>query len=103
MAYTYERPDLKALDELERVLRHVGEELAGWRRRALSAEAELQEVRASGGVLAGPELKDARQRIVALETENQALERRVEAAKERLRALGARLAFLEQQSGGSAA
>ena len=103
MTYTYERPDLKALDELERVLRHVGEELAGWRRRALTAEAELQEARATGGAVAGPELKEARQRIIALETENQALERRIEAAKERLRALGARLAFLEQQSGGSAA
>jgi chromosome segregation ATPase len=103
VAYTYDRPDLKALGELERVLRHVGEELAGWRRRALTAEAELQEARASGGVLAGPELKEARQRVIALETENQALERRMEAAKERLRALGARLSFLEQQSGGSAA
>ena len=103
VAYSYERPDLNAVDDLERVLRYVGEELAGWRRRALTAEAELQEVRVSGGVLAGPELKDARQRVIALETENQALQRRMEVAKERLRALGARLSFLEQQSGGSAA
>lgn len=103
VAYTYDRPDLKAVDDLERVLRHVGDELAGWRRRALTAEAELQDAQASGGVVAGSELKDARQRIIALETENQALSRRIESAKERLRALGARLAFLEQQSGGTAA
>lgn len=103
VAYTYDRPDLKVVDDLERVLRHVGEELAGWRRRALTAEAELNEAQANGGVLAGPELKEARQRIIALETENQALLRRIETAKERLRALGARLSFLEQQSGGSAA
>jgi chromosome segregation ATPase len=102
-AYTYDRPDLKAVEELERVLRHVGEELAGWRRRALTAEAELQEAQASGGVLAGPELKEARQRVVALESENQALLHRIETAKERLKVLGARLSFLEQQSGGSAA
>ena len=103
MAYAYERPDLRALEELERVLRHVGEELAAWRRRALTAEAELQEARAHGGVVAGPELKEARQRVLELETENQALRQRIDAAKERLRALASRLSFLEQQSGGTAA
>ena len=103
MAYAYERPDLRALEELERVLRHVGEELAAWRRRALTAEAELQEARAHGGVVAGPELKEARQRVVELETENQALRQRIDAAKERLRVLASRLSFLEQQSGGTAA
>ena len=103
MAYTYERPDLRALQDLERVVSHIGEEAGGWRRRALAAEAELQEARQSGGVVAGAELKEARQRILALETENQALRQRIDAAKERLRVLGARLAFLEQQSGGSAA
>ena len=39
------------------------EELAGWRRRTLRAEAELAEAAASGGEVAGPELKEARQRI----------------------------------------
>src|SRR6188472_3275877 len=52
MTYTYERPDLKSLQDLERVLRHIGEEAGGWRRRALAAEAELQEARQSGGVVA---------------------------------------------------
>ena len=103
MAYTYERPDLKALGELEQLLRHVTDELAGWRRRTLRAEAELAEARASGGVVAGPELKQARQRIVDLETENQALRQRIDAAKERLRLLAGRLSFLEQHGGGTAA
>jgi FtsZ-binding cell division protein ZapB len=103
VAHDYVRPDLRAVEELERVLRHVGEELAGWRRRALTAEAELQEARAHGGVVAGPELKEMRQRVIDLETENQALRQRIDAAKERLRVLAARLSFLEQQSGGSAA
>ena len=103
MAYTYDRPDLKALNELEQLLRHVTEELAGWRRRTLRAEAELAEARASGGVVAGPELKSSRQRVVELETENQALRQRIEAAKERLRVLAARLSFLEQHGGGNAA
>jgi chromosome segregation ATPase len=103
VAYTYERPDLKALNELDQLLRHVADELAGWRRRTLRAEAELAEARASGGVLAGPELKDSRQRVIELETENQALRQRIEAAKERLRVLSSRLAFLEQHGGGTAA
>jgi chromosome segregation ATPase len=103
VAYTYERPDLKALNELDQLLRHVADELASWRRRTLRAEAELSEARATGGVLAGPELKDARKRVVELETENQALRQRIEAAKERLRGLSARLSFLEQHGGGTAA
>jgi FtsZ-binding cell division protein ZapB len=103
VAYAYERPDLKELNELDQLLRHVAEELAGWRRRTLRAEAELAEAKASGGVLAGPELKEARQRIIDLETENQALRQRIDAAKERLRVLAGRLSFLEQHGGGTAA
>ena len=43
MAYTYDRPDLPALAELERILTSLTEELAAWRRRTLKAEAELKE------------------------------------------------------------
>jgi chromosome segregation ATPase len=103
VAYTYERPDLPALAELEGVLQNMTEELAAWRRRTLKAEAELKEAQASGGVVAGAELKDSRQRVIELETENQALRQRIESAKERLRVLAARLAFLEQHGGGNAA
>jgi chromosome segregation ATPase len=103
VAYTYDRPDLKALSDLEQLLKHLTEELAGWRRRTLKAEGELQQARANGGVLAGPELTQARQRIIELETENQALRVRIDAAKERLRALAGRLSFLEQHGGGNAA
>ena len=99
----YERPDQKALNDLEQVVNHLAEELAGWRRRTLKAEGELQQARANGGVLAGPELNQARQRIIELETENQALRMRIDAAKDRLRALAGRLSFLEQHGGGNAA
>ena len=47
MAYTYERPDVRALDELETLVRHLLDELAGWRRRCLKAEADLQEAKKS--------------------------------------------------------
>jgi chromosome segregation ATPase len=103
MAYTYERPDLPAAADLEKVLSHVAEELASWRRRTLKAESELQEAKASGGVVAGAALREARQRLVALESENQALRQRIDGAKERLRMLSSRLAFLEHHGGGNAA
>jgi len=103
VTYTYERPDQKALADLEQVVEKLAEELAGWRRRTLKAEAELQEARAHGGVLAGPELTQSRQRVIELETENQALRQRIDAAKERLQALAGRLTFLEQHGGGNAA
>lgn len=103
MAYPYDRPDQKALTDLEHVVHHLAEELAGWRRRTLKAEGELQEARASGGIVAGPELTQARQRVVELETENQTLRQRIDSAKDRLRVLAGRLSFLEQQGGGNAA
>jgi hypothetical protein len=103
VANTYERPDVKVLDELEQVLQNLVEELSGWRRRTLKAESELAEAQASGGKVAGPELKEARKRVIELETENQALRQRIETARERLRVLAARLSFLEQHGGGTAA
>lgn len=103
MAYTYDRPDLKALADLEQLLQHITEELAGWRRRSLRAEAELAEAQAHGGKVAGPELKEARKRITELESENQALRQRIETARERLKVLAGRLSFLEQHGGGNAA
>ena len=103
MTYVYERPDLAALTELERVLAGMAEELGAWRRRCLKAEAELKEAQASGGLVAPAELKESRQRVIDLETDNQALRQRIDSAKERLRVLAARLSFLEQHGGGNAA
>jgi hypothetical protein len=103
VSYYYERPDVQAITDLEQVVHHLAEELAGWRRRTLKAEGELQQARANGGVLAGPELTQARQRIIDLETENQALRLRIDAAKDRLRTLTSRVSFLEQHGGGTAA
>ena len=67
--------------------------------RTLKAEAELQDARTRGGVLAGPELLQSRQRVIELEVENQALRQRIESARERLQALSSRLAFLESEEG----
>lgn len=98
VSYTYERPDLRAVEDLERLLRNLAEEVAGWRRRTLKAEAELQEMRSLGGANAGPELGQARQRLIELETENAMLRQRVDTARERVKNLSSRLSFLEQAS-----
>jgi chromosome segregation ATPase len=96
LAYTYERPDFRALDELEQLLRHVGEELAAWRRRSLKAEAELQEYKNRGGGPAGPEMVQTRQRVVELEMENRQLRQRIDSARERVATIESRLTFLAQ-------
>lgn len=94
--YDGERADLRALDQLEAVLRELGEEMATWRARALKAEPS----RGGGGGGA---------RSSELESENRQLRGRLEAARVRVQELVTRLAFLEEQSreagttGGSAA
>lgn len=103
MTQSYERPDVHAMQELGELLQHVGEELAAWRRRSLKAEAELTEVRAKGGVLAGPDLIVSRQRSLDLEMENQALHQRIQTARERLQMLANRLSFLETDADEGAA
>ena len=86
-----ERPDLDALHELEEVLRHLSDELAAWRRRALSAESRVSDQsRMAGG--------DGQHRLRDLEEANHTLEQRLEAARVRVAELVGRLDFLEQQA-----
>lgn len=93
MSNSAERPDQRALAALEEVLKHVGEELATWRRRALQAEAERA---ALGGPVGDPVA--AKQRLDALEAENADLKRRLEAARARVTELLGRMRFLEEQA-----
>src|SRR5688500_16839533 len=90
-----DRPELRAYKELETLVRHLGEELAAFRRRALSAEAQLKE---SGGG-ATPKGRSAPQgeRLTDLETENEALKTRLGRAEERVRQMMDRVRFLRQQ------
>ena len=89
MAYTYERPDLPALAELERVLRSIWpRSWPRWRRRTPQGRGRAaRKRRRAAGCVAGTELKESRQRVIELETENQALRQRIDGAKERLRVL----------------
>src|SRR5438094_6539877 len=103
LAYDGERSDAPVLDQLETILRHVADELALWRARAVKAETELKE---SGGRGGGPAAKldpETRGRVADLEQENKALKQRVEAARTRVHDLLSRLTFLEEQARETAA
>jgi predicted nuclease with TOPRIM domain len=83
-----ERPEFRALDELQEVLRHVTEELAAWRRRAQRAEGALGD---------GHDVLVHRERVMELEGTNRDLAERVEAARGQVEDLVKRLQFLEEQ------
>jgi len=97
-----ERVDASVLDQLETILRHVMEELAAWRTRALKAETDLKDHPSparSGAALRHD--AEVRGRASELEQENKQLKQRVEAARSRVGDLLSRLAFLEEQAGGN--
>lgn len=99
MTSPYVRPDLAAFDELEKLLGHLAEELASWRRRCLKAEAEVQALKARGGMVPGEEVTRTKSKQLELERENLEFRARVERAREMVSTLHQRLAFLEAESG----
>jgi hypothetical protein len=93
-------PSNAVFDDLERAFRHLGEELAFFRRRALDAERRLRELTgqhagdaAAGGRRPGPVAAELRDRVAALEVENGDLRDRLAEAAERTRALADRVRF----------
>ena len=87
------RPEKAAFKELESLVRHLGEELSGFRRRALQAEARLKEIDT-----AASSSKPTPERLAALERENKDLSRRLKAATERINGMLDRVRFLREQS-----
>lgn len=92
------RPETTAFAELEQLVKHLGDELAAFRRRALQAEARLKGLETTGskGVVS-PE------RVQYLERENAGLNTRLEAARARTQQMIDRVRFLRQQHDGAAA
>ena len=85
-------PASRAFRDLEVLVRHLGEELATFRKRAQQAEARLK---ALGATPSGD--ASAEERVAALEAENAALRARLEEAAEQTRAALDRVRFLRQQ------
>jgi uncharacterized protein involved in exopolysaccharide biosynthesis len=88
-----DRPEFRALAELERVLEHVQEELASFRRRAQKAELDRDEMGIDHDVVA------SRETITELERDNLDKNDRLGMARVRVDGLLARLKFLEEQVG----
>jgi uncharacterized protein involved in exopolysaccharide biosynthesis len=87
-------PERAAFIELEQLVKHLGDELASFRRRALQAEARVKGFEATGvkGQMS-PE------RMQYLERENAGLNSRLESARTRTQQLIDRVRFLRQQQG----
>lgn len=94
------RPEA-ALAELERLVRHLGEELAFFRRRALEAERRWREASDHGHAEGAPSREALATRVSELERENASLRARLDDAAERTRQMADRLRFLRQQEGGA--
>ncbi len=90
------RPDIAAFAELEQLVKHLGDELASFRRRALQAEARIKNLESTGvkGVVS-PE------RVQFLEKENAGLTSRLDAARARTQQMIDRVRFLRQQHSAS--
>ena len=91
-----ERPERAAFAELEQLVKHLGDELASFRRRALQAEARLKSLETTGvkGVVS-PE------RVQFLERENVGLNKRLDDARERTNQMMDRVRFLREQHNGA--
>lgn len=93
-----ERPEIAAFRDLEQLVRHLGDELAGFRRRALVAESRLRELE---GEDRAPDVTQQRaldERVTELEHENAVLRGRLDSATERTRQMLERVRFIRQQA-----
>jgi hypothetical protein len=93
-----ERPEIVAFRDLEQLVRHLGDELAGFRRRALVAESRLRELEAEDRTPDATEQLALDERVTALEHENAVLRARLDAATERTRQMLERVRFIRQQA-----
>jgi hypothetical protein len=95
-------PEITAFRELETLVRHLGDELAGFRRRALLAESRLRDLEGDPAVPAKKQQRQLSDRATALEHENAALKARLEAATARTQQMLDRVRFVRQQAQGQA-
>lgn len=91
-------PERAAFIELEQLVKHLGDELAAFRRRALQAEAKVK-----GFESTGVKGQVSPERLQFLERENAGLQTRLEAARARTQQMIDRVRFLSQQHSGAEA
>lgn len=94
------RPEIAAFRELETLVRHLGDELAGFRRRALLAEARVRELEGQGTTPVMQHQRELSDQVTQLEHENAALKGRLDAATARSNQMLDRVRFIRQQSQG---
>jgi hypothetical protein len=94
------RPEVIAFRELETLVRHLGDELAGFRRRALLAEAKLRDAEGQASTPVMAEQRQLSDRVTQLEHENAALKARLDAATARTKQMLDRVRFIRQQAQG---
>ena len=94
------RPEIVAFRELETLVRHLGDELAGFRRRALLAEARVRELESQGTSPVMQQQRELSDQVTQLEHENAALKGRLDAATARTKQMLDRVRFIRQQSQG---
>ena len=96
-----ERPEVLAFRELEQLVRHLGDELAGFRRRALVAEARVRELEVEGAQPGAREQRELGDQLTRLEHDNAVLRGRLESATARTKAMLDRVRFIRQQAQGA--
>jgi len=93
LASNNEQAELEeAFTDLDKLVRHLGDELASFRRRALHAEARVKALESSPGAT-----RTSPERIEKLERENADLKLRLEKARGKTRQMLDRVRFLRQQ------
>jgi hypothetical protein len=93
-----ERPEIVAFRDLEQLVRHLGDELAGFRRRALLAESRLRDLETEEQAPDVTQQRALDDRVTELEHENAVLRARLESATERTRQMLERVRFIRQQA-----
>jgi hypothetical protein len=96
-----ERPEIATFRDLEQLVRHLGDELAGFRRRALLAESRLRELETEETPPDSSQQREMSGRVTELEHENAVLRGRLESATERTRQMLERVRFIRQQAQGA--
>jgi hypothetical protein len=95
------RPEVIAFTELETLVHRLADELAGFRRRALLAEARVRELEEQETVPSRQHQRQLSERVHELEQENGVLRERLDAATARTSQMLDRVRFMRQQAQGT--